>query len=74
MQLHYLKYSIKVLENDFVTFDELNNCDIVNVYIPFVNINNFLIDQFIWVNNLGETINHLVDDAYVLTDRECLYQ
>jgi len=43
---NYLKYSIKVLENDFVTFDELNNCDIVNVYIPFVNINNFLFDTY----------------------------
>lgn len=42
----YLKYSVKVLENDYITFDQLKNTDIVNVYIPFVNINNFLIDTF----------------------------
>lgn len=43
---NYLKYSIKVLENDYITYDELKNSEIVNVYIPFVNINNFLFDTY----------------------------
>lgn len=42
----YLKYTIKVLENDYITYDQLQNSEIVNVYIPFVNINNFLIDTY----------------------------
>ena len=42
----YLRYSIKTLENDFITFDEIENSEIVNVYIPFVNINNFLIEIY----------------------------
>ncbi|WP_111707910.1 DUF3822 family protein [Lutibacter citreus] len=42
----YLKYTVKVLENDYITFDELSNSEIANVYIPFVNINNFLLDKF----------------------------
>lgn len=42
----YLQYSVKVLENDYITFDEIKNADLVNVYIPFVNINNFLIDTY----------------------------
>jgi len=42
----YLQYSVKVLENDFIAYDELNNSEIVNVYIPFVNINNFLLDTY----------------------------
>jgi len=42
----YLQYSIKVLENDFIAYDEITNTEIINVYIPFVNINNFLIDQY----------------------------
>ena len=42
----YLQYTVKVLENDYITFDKINNSDIVNVYIPFVNINNFLIETF----------------------------
>lgn len=42
----YLKFTIKVLENDYITYDRLQNSEIVNVYIPFVNINNFLIDTY----------------------------
>lgn len=42
----YLKYTIKVLENDFITFDEISNSEVINVYVPFVNVNNFLLDKF----------------------------
>ena len=42
----YLQYNTQVFETDFFAFDELPNCAINNVYIPYVNINNFLIDQF----------------------------
>tara|TARA_R110002073_G_scaffold139232_2_gene289272 strand:+ start:52058 stop:52903 length:846 start_codon:yes stop_codon:yes gene_type:complete len=42
----YLSYNNKVLKHDFFAFDELENHDIVNVYVPYVNINNFFIDQF----------------------------
>ncbi|UMB60868.1 DUF3822 family protein [Lutibacter sp. A80] len=43
---HYLQNTIKVLDNDYITFDEIDNSEIINVYIPFVNINNFLIDKY----------------------------
>ena len=42
----YLQNTIKVLDNDFITFDNIKNTEIVNVYIPFVNINNFILDKF----------------------------
>ncbi len=42
----YLKNTIKVLDNDYITFDNIKNTEIVNVYIPFVNINNFILDKF----------------------------
>jgi len=42
----YLEYTVKVLENDFISYDEIINSEIINVYIPFVNINNFLIDTY----------------------------
>ena len=42
----YLQQSIKILDNDFIAYDEISNTDIVNVYVPFVNINNFFIDTF----------------------------
>ncbi|MHB1146492.1 MAG: DUF3822 family protein [Lutibacter sp.] len=43
---NYLQYTVKVLENDFIAYDELSNSEIINVYIPFVNINNFLLDTY----------------------------
>lgn len=42
----YLQYNTKVFESDFFAFDEIELHDMNNVYVPFVNVNNFLIDQF----------------------------
>jgi len=42
----YLKYTVKVLKNDFITYDTFRNTEMVNVYIPSVHLNNFLFDQF----------------------------
>lgn len=42
----YLQYNTKVFETDFFDFDEIVNYEMNNVYIPYVNVNNFLIDQF----------------------------
>ena len=41
----YIKFNNKILPTDFITFDELND-DIINVYVPLVNINNFIYDTF----------------------------
>ena len=41
----YLQYNIQVFETDFFAFDELVNYEMNNVYIPYININNFFIDQ-----------------------------
>jgi hypothetical protein len=42
----YLQFNTKVFETDFFAFDELGNYEMNNVYIPFVNMNNYFIDQF----------------------------
>lgn len=42
----YLQYNTKVFETDFFAFDEITNYQMNAVYIPYVNINNFFIDQF----------------------------
>ncbi|WP_340076466.1 DUF3822 family protein [Leptobacterium sp. I13] len=41
----YLKYNIKILKNDFIAYDTIANGEIINVYVPYVNVNNFLLDQ-----------------------------
>ena len=42
----YLQFNTKVFETDFFTFDTLSNYEINNVFVPFSNINNYLLDQF----------------------------
>ncbi len=42
----YLQYNTKVFETDFFAFDDLTPYDMHNVYVPYVDINNFLIDRF----------------------------
>ena len=43
---NYIKYSSKIYKNDYIVYDPLENHDIINVYIPFVNINNFFLEKF----------------------------
>ncbi len=42
----YLKFNSKILKSDFITFDEVTVNDSVNVYVPYININNFIYDKF----------------------------
>ncbi|NJW52575.1 DUF3822 family protein [Salinimicrobium sp. CDJ15-91] len=41
----YLKYNTKILETDYVAHDEVTVAKMVNVYIPFTNINNFFFEK-----------------------------
>jgi hypothetical protein len=42
----YLQYNVKVFNTDLFNYDKIENYFINNVYVPYVNINNFLLDQF----------------------------
>ncbi len=42
----YLKYSIRTITTDLIVYDELDDLQMKNVYIPYVNINNFLFQNF----------------------------
>lgn len=42
----YLQFNTKVFDTDFFAYDEISNYQMNAVYIPYVNINNFFIDQF----------------------------
>lgn len=42
----YLKFNSKILKSDFITFDDIETNESVNVYVPYVNINNFIYDKF----------------------------
>tara|TARA_R110002096_G_scaffold149876_2_gene311524 strand:+ start:6762 stop:7589 length:828 start_codon:yes stop_codon:yes gene_type:complete len=42
----YLKFNSKILKSDFITYDDITVNDSVNVYVPYININNFIYDKF----------------------------
>ena len=44
--LSYLKFNSQILQNDYVAYDQIFNNECVNVYIPYVNINNFIFKKF----------------------------
>lgn len=42
----YLKFNSKILKSDFITFDDIKINESVNVYVPYVNVNNFIYEKF----------------------------
>lgn len=42
----FLKFNSKILRTDFITQDNIAINDSVNVYIPYVNINNYIFETF----------------------------
>ncbi len=42
----YLKFNTKILGNDYISYDEIEGHNAVVVYVPFVNINNFMFDTY----------------------------
>lgn len=45
-KVDYLKFNSKILGNDFITEDTITVNKTVNVYVPYVNINNYIFDTF----------------------------
>lgn len=42
----YLQYNIALLPTDYIAYDVVANNDMINVYLPFVNINNYFFEHF----------------------------
>lgn len=42
----YLKFNAKILKTDYISYDTLSTNDSVNVYVPLVNINNYIFETF----------------------------
>ncbi len=43
---NYLKLNVKILETDFMAHDKIKSIKAKNIYIPYVNINNYLFQNF----------------------------
>jgi len=42
----YLKFNNKIFDSDFIATDEIPSKEVISVYIPFVNINNYFFELF----------------------------
>ena len=42
----YLKFNAKILNTDFIAYDEIPANDCFNVFVPYVNINNYIFDRY----------------------------
>ncbi len=42
----YLKFNSKILANDYIAYDLIEHQDLVVVYVPFMNINNFFFEKY----------------------------
>lgn len=42
----YLKFNTKILGTDYISYDEIESQNTVIVYVPFVNINNYIFEKY----------------------------
>lgn len=71
----YLQYSTRVFEGDFFAWDGLQTHDMANVYVPLMNVNNFLIERlgsFDYKNTNSILVEKLLD-ASVNNDEKQVY-
>ena len=42
----YLKFNSKILVSDFLAYDQLAINESINIYVPYISVNNFIYDHF----------------------------
>lgn len=80
----YLKYNIELQPDDYLVYDIIAGQDMVNVYLPFVNVNNYFIDYFgvfqyhhfssiLLEKAFAEENNHQRQAIYLHIELDCIY-
>ena len=71
---NYLQFNTKILPTDVLAYDEVDNHDIVNVYVPYMNINNYVYDihgEFTYMHNGTVLIQSLLTNYGNTNDAVC---
>jgi hypothetical protein len=74
---NYLKFNTKIMANDLIAYDEIPNQDIVNVYVPYTNVNNYIFDlfgEFEFKHSGTVLINTLLNQNRTTTEPICYVQ
>ncbi|WP_405383159.1 DUF3822 family protein [Maribacter sp. LLG6340-A2] len=72
--MEYLKFNTKVLANDVLAYDEVENQDLNIVYVPYMNINNYIYDlfgEFTYMHNSTVLIQSLLNNQNQDQDTVC---
>ena len=70
----YLNLNIKTLATDYIAFDDIQAIDAKNVYVPYVNINNYLFQnfgEFVYKHHLTAFIENLI--SLSISDEKKMY-
>lgn len=70
----YLSYNTKILATDLLAFDEIENQEMVIVYVPFVNVNNYIYElfgEFTYKHNSSVMLHTLLGNTNVPKNHVC---
>lgn len=73
----YLKFNTKILKTDFIVYDELESLDLINIYVPYTNINNFFFDHFgtfTYYHSQSILIKNILEDSTVTAEPQVYIQ
>lgn len=69
----YLQYNTRVFEADFFAHDTLGSYEMTNVYVPLVNVNNFLLERlgaFEYKNTNSILVEKLLDASVNVDEKQ----
>ena len=71
---NYLKFNAKILANDHLAYDEIEGHELMNVYVPFVNINNYIYDlfgEFVYKHHGTVMVQSLLNEGHTANTATC---
>lgn len=75
-KVDYLKFNSKILRNDFITEDYISINKSINVYVPYVNINNYIFDtfgEFVYKHSSSILIDSLIQNPESTAEEPTVY-
>ncbi|MEM9648367.1 MAG: DUF3822 family protein [Bacteroidota bacterium] len=74
---NYLKFNAKIMATDHITYDEIPHQDMINVYVPFANVNNHIFDlfgEFEFKHSGTVLISNLMNQNRMIAQPSCYVQ
>lgn len=69
----YFQYSLKILATDYIAEDKLYDSEITSLFIPYVNVNNYLIErygEFEYKHSSALLVDYLLSQHKTISDKK----